>query len=335
MWPHISVSGSSCYPQEIQHARKSNPYPRQVQVRQLQAQLKVDVLTALSQSSQTIYNASWSRFAAFITSHFDITPLDANSDQLELYVVHLHNLKIKSKTIRSHLSAISFKFQYAKLQSPTDSFCISKLLAGYAKSDPPPKVRHPITSDILKRIISALSRLPFTTHDRIMFTSLFSLMYHALLRICEVTPSSKHNHNLKSNQVTRQKGTPSKLSVHFKTFKFSKPGLTKLEILPAGNNTCPVSTFAQYSKIRSQKSKFAFSRQDGTDLSPSYVTRHLRSILSTIGLPPDDFNNHSFRIGRATDMARQGFTDTQICMAGRWSSSAFKKYIKPQILLFI
>jgi hypothetical protein len=52
-----------------------------------------------------------------------------------------------------------------------------------------------------------------------------------------------------------------------------------------------------------------------------------------IDLDPDLYNTHSFRFGRATDMATQGYTDIQIRMAGRWSSAAYKKYIKPHIIV--
>ncbi len=164
-----------------------------------------------------------------------------------------------------------------------------------------------------------------------MLTSLFTLMYHALLRIGEVTPSKKNNHILKAKQIIVS-GSNNKLLLSFRTFKFSKPGITQLNILSSKDTTCPVTAYRRYSRVRSSTSKYAFCRHDGSLLSPSYVTTQLRKVLASVGRASQDFNNHSMRIGKATDMARQGFTDTQICMAGRWSSSAFKKYIKPLLL---
>jgi integrase len=294
--------------------------------------MKQDILASLSESTQSVYCASWSRFSEFVTSSFDISPYDATSEQVALYVVHLHNQKIRAKTIRSHLSSIAFNFQSLQLSPPTVSFSISKLLASYTKSDPPPLVRKPITHDILKLLVSALAKMPNTKHDRVMFTSLFTLMYHALLRISEVTPSKKHDHNLKSKQISTTGAKNQKLTISFKTFKFSTPGITQINISPTSNNICPVMTYLRYQRIKSPKSNLSFSRSDGSPLTPALVTKQLRSLLAFIKLPSADFYNHSFRIGKATDMARQGFTDTQICMAGRWSSSAFKKYIKPQLL---
>ena len=97
---------------------------------------------------------------------------------------------------------------------------------------------------ILAQLIAAINRQPNSHHDKIMFTSLFTLMYHALLRVSEVTYSKKNSHNLLPNQV----------------------------------------------------------------------------LVNTL------------RIAKPTHMAKDGSTDTQICMAGRWSSLAFKQHIKPQLL---
>ena len=69
------------------------------------------------------------------------------------------------------------------------------------------------------------------------------------------------------------------------------------------------------------KSKKPFSR--------AFIASCLSSDLSGIGLNPKNFNTHSFRIGRATDLALQGFSTHQISTLGRWRSNAFQKYIKP------
>ena len=74
--------------------------------------------------------------------------------------------------------------------------------------------------------------------------------------------------------------------------------------------------------------------ENSVSITASFVNKSLRDILSFLGFNSADFSSHSFRIGKATDMAKRGFTDIQICMAGRWSSAAFKKYIKPQLLQF-
>ena len=52
------------------------------------------------------------------------------------YVTYLHNhLQLKGTSIRPHLSAIAYYHQLAGINSPTDSFVVSQLLAGYNKND--------------------------------------------------------------------------------------------------------------------------------------------------------------------------------------------------------
>lgn len=40
------------------------------------------------------------------------------------------------------------------------------------------------------------------------------------------------------------------------------------------------------------------------------------------------FRPHSFRIGRATDRAKQGVSESEIKALGRWESRAFQNYIR-------
>jgi site-specific recombinase XerD len=46
------------------------------------------------------------------------------------------------------------------------------------------------------------------------------------------------------------------------------------------------------------------------------------------GLDNKLVKSHSFRIGRATDLARHGMSDAHIKMMGRWSSNIFSNYIR-------
>ena len=59
---------------------------------------------------------------------------------------------------------------------------------------------------------------------------------------------------------------------------------------------------------------------------------HVRNVLSTclrnIGLNPDHYGTHSFRIGRATDQFKQGYSVERIKREGRWESDAVYKYLR-------
>ena len=55
----------------------------------------------------------------------------------------------------------------------------------------------------------------------------------------------------------------------------------------------------------------------------------LKFCINRSGFDDRRYNTHSFRIGRATDLSQEGASDSTIKSAGRWTSAAFKKYIKP------
>lgn len=60
----------------------------------------------------------------------------------------------------------------------------------------------------------------------------------------------------------------------------------------------------------------------------SIVVAHLKLVLIKAKLSLHYYTGHSFRIGAATTAANQGISCTQL---GRWSSSAFSSYIRPDV----
>lgn len=67
--------------------------------------------------------------------------------------------------------------------------------------------------------------------------------------------------------------------------------------------------------------------QSGQPLSRQLLTSWLRQIVASVGLP-GNFSSHSFRIGAATVAARQGIPDHLIQALGRWTSNAYRLYIR-------
>ena len=334
-WPALDSPGQCHSTPNIQRVSRSDLSTPTFRVEQLQAQLQKDVILSLASSSQESYKAIWSGFKKFMSSTLNKVTYSATPNDVALFVVSLHNRRIRSTTIRTHLSAIAFYFKNKCYASPTTLFHIEKLLLAYAKTDPPPVVRNPITLNILKNLLVSLNSVIHNQEERCLLKALFTVMYYGLLRVSEVTTTKKNSHNLKRSQlsITRE-NHHTVLLITFTTFKFSKPGSLKVSLNTTKQVTCPVASYQRYialnPKIPDKSPAFAFA--SGAPLTASYVSRTLKTLLSHSGYNSAKFNNHSFRIGRATDMAKSGFTDRQICMAGRWTSSAFNKYIKPQII---
>ena len=97
---------------------------------------------------------------------------------------------------------------------------------------------------------------------------------------------------------------------------------------------CPVQALKQYLQIRPVwTAQPLFIHFDSEVLTRHQVNSILKWAVGTIGLPPNDFSRHSFRIGAATSAAMQGIQDEDIKSMGRWKSGAFRSYIRPHRLL--
>jgi site-specific recombinase XerD len=280
------------------------------------------------------YKRSWKLFKSFVTLKLHSSHLPATSYTTALYVTHLHQSGLKNTTIKTHLSAIAYFHKINYYEDPTKSFTIQKLLKAYQRKAKPPQLRRPITRNILQRLLTTISSSTFPPYHKILFKALFAIMYHAALRIGEVTTSTRTDHNLTTKQI-KIKGTQSskRLTIHFRTYKHSPATTTPLVIHSSNSPFCPVALFQQLRAHHYQKANHpAFSWQDGSPLTRNFVVDNLHTLLSQMGLPPQAFNSHSFRIGRATDMAQQGYSYPQIATLGRWQSNAFLRYIKPTVV---
>ena len=65
----------------------------------------------------------------------------------------------------------------------------------------------------------------------------------------------------------------------------------------------------------------------GVPVTKSWLVQQIRAVLSSLGLPQDEYAGHSFRISAATSAALAGVEDSTIQTLGRWQSAAFLQYI--------
>ena len=65
---------------------------------------------------------------------------------------------------------------------------------------------------------------------------------------------------------------------------------------------------------------FIFS--DGSPVTPSHARNFLKKVLENLNLDTNLYNCHSFRIGRAVDMQKLGYSISDIQKKGRWLSNA-------------
>ncbi len=119
---------------------------------------------------------------------------------------------------------------------------------------------------------------------------------------------------------------PKLLRVHLKCSKTDpfRKGVDVF-VVKTDNRLCPVTAMLAYLAVRSAQPGFLFRFTDGRLLTKARFVGELRQVLSATGHNPKDFAGHSFRIGAATTAGACGST---IQMLGRWSNSAYQRYIR-------
>ncbi len=71
-----------------------------------------------------------------------------------------------------------------------------------------------------------------------------------------------------------------------------------------------------------------FRYRDGRPLTRQRFVTSLRGALKEIGLHPESYAGHSFRIGAVTVAAACGIQDSLIKTMGRWESVAYQLYVR-------
>ncbi|XP_055345056.1 uncharacterized protein LOC129592926 [Paramacrobiotus metropolitanus] len=161
------------------------------------------------------------------------------------------------------------------------------------------------------------------------------MAHHFLLRVSELTSPSPTTFGMSATLLLRDvRWNDSMLQLSIKQSKTDQHGkgatlsLTASEA-PIIHNACV--TYAQQRQHRQPSDLPFFIHSSGRFLTRIDLTRALKTTLPD-GEDRARYSSHSFRIGGATSAAADGLSADAICERGRWKSSSFKRYIRPQRL---
>ena len=255
------------------------------------------------------------------------------------YITDSCNAGLSHSTIVSRISAVSYIHKMAGAEDPSQPFVIQKMLTGFRKLTKRSDVRLPITKEILTDLMGALLHTSESIYIRCMMRAMFSLAFFGLLRVGEitVTDSQASINVLHLNNIVFDPPLPHSrtilLTMHH--YKHSGPTPTTLQIGLQPGDTCPVAALAAYISYRGNSPGPLFIFPNTQPVSRQYFTDQLNLALRWCKLDTNYYKGHSFRIGAATTAARLGASDAQIEAMGRWSSKAYKRYIRiPTITSF-
>jgi len=291
-------------------------------------------LKALRPSTARSYLHHWNAFATFINS--EIGPISLNSlfpVHIAIYVSFLQSKGLSYSSIRGYVSAISFVLKLNCCSDVTTSLLVSKALVGVQKTTRPKPQLYPITKPLLYDLLESLNRLTLSPYEFLLFKAMILLAFYGCLRACEYLSSTSTAHLLQYKDVRIRKSEKSKHAVlFFRSFKFSKSSCT-LKVPTSKSGHCPVMSLKRYLNIRGNEPGPLFITKGNSPIARNRFAKLLKKCVSNSGREPSDYNTHSLRIGRATQLAIDGYSEDTIKKTGRWSSNAFLKYIRPSSVI--
>ena len=287
--------------------------------------------TAASPAKNRQYQQQWVSFVDFHQKVLIPFTLPASANTVAMFAAHLQQRGLKCSTIQTYLSAISNKHKLENLIGPTGTYLVAKPLQGIKNAETKePLQRLPIIRSILHQI---LDTVPFCTtckYTQTMLRALFLLTYYSCLRVGESVGlhSNERAHTLTIDHITQV--TDIGYQITFTSYKHSHTETPTFLLRQQPNTTyCPVSALRQYLQIRGQTQGPIFVDVTTTPLTRDKFTYHLKLCLRLAGLSTISYTTHSFRIGRATQLAMKGASEATIKATGRWKSNAYNKYIPP------
>ena len=210
------------------------------------------------------------------------------------------------------------------MAEPINNFIIQKTLQGIQQSAVNNDCRMPITLSLLHKINSSVNHIISSPRERIMYQSMYLLAFHAF---GEFTKSHGRSQNvIQFHQITYLQDNT--ILISFQKYKHTKSCPHVITIHARAQPFCPVHAVKEYVKYRGSNPGPLFIHNDGRPIIRDQFCGKLRNSMKFIGLNPAFYKSHSFRIGAASHAARNGMSDSQIRHLGRWSSNAFKLYIR-------
>ena len=293
---------------------------------------------SLSRASASSYLRVWSLFIS-LASQYTRVYLPLPMSHVMSFITTLYNRGLAAATITSYVSVLSFFNRLAGGPQLGNLFVVAKALEGARKSRPAKDNREPISISLLHTLVDKLPLVIAPASWAIIFQAMFLLMFHAFLRVGEVTLATNGSADnlLRRKDISfrkSDKGTPLSATLVIRNSKHHFGANFRIVLRASNSKFCPVIRLAAYlDNHPSFPEAPLFQTPNGLPISPTFFNKVLSKALSSAGHTQAYVRSHSFRIGAATHALAVGeLSEEQIRKLGRWSSGAFKRYLRPSHL---
>ena len=259
-----------------------------------------------------------------------------------IFVGWLIKKDVCTGTIKSYLSGIQKShvacgFDGLDYESPL----VKEILVGHknkhaqgGKKNEPTK-RLPATLKVLRFLKSRIKTSNLSVHEKITVWAACTVSFYGALRPSEALSKYENffdpSFTLCKQDVTLcTEGEVESLHLNIKHSKTNKTGIDETVIIYATNtDSCPIRAVKKLLILNKDvpSSYPFFSADSGKPLSQRRFNSILKDLTKDF-IKGGTISGHSFRIGVTSLLAKKGFSDEDLKKVGRWSSRAFKFYIR-------
>ncbi|SJL14815.1 uncharacterized protein ARMOST_18286 [Armillaria ostoyae] len=279
------------------------------------------------------YNSALNSYITFCKLHK--FPVQPTVDTMSYYIVFMSS-HIKPESVSSYLSGICNRLEnfFPDVREVRNSPLVSRTLKGCKRlKGSAVKRKSPLSRDDICHAIKTLGSS--SDYDDALFLALLVTGFNGLLRLAELSmPDTKRARNWR--KITRRT-TVEWLPEGYAFFLPAHKADTVFEgnkvIIPSDDDPGfnPLPIFRRYLTQRDARHLVhpaLWITSSGSVPTRSWFMKRLQQIF-----PSKSIAGQSMRAGGATDLAEQGVLPYLIQGRGRWSSKAFKIYIRKNPVL--
>ena len=271
--------------------------------------------------------------------------------ELVFLVTFLIRRKLEPSTIKNYLSGIRFYLLSMGLPSPPNLPPLAQqILNGYEKGKIDPqdtavkRTRRAISIEMLKLLEHSIAiHQSWTDFEKSLRWTVILVAWWGSFRIGELLPANSTVFNPKNALLA----SDLKFQEESASFWLRSPKVNResfgdvVEVWSVSERTDldPITTLKAYVKRRDgvfgdAKSYPLFLHENGSIYSKHELNKDLDILLAIypeLKTERDSWSGHSFRSGLTTVLSELGFSKEEIQSWGRWTSEAYKVYVKSQV----
>ncbi|XP_075038755.1 uncharacterized protein LOC142099314 [Mixophyes fleayi] len=286
---------------------------------------------SLAPSTRRVYQAAWQQWCRFLESKGRQD--GGQKEDIDAFIWERFKEGLSKAAMSSMLAGISFMARLYGFNEVTKGFLISRAMRGWAREQPSVEDhRRPIETSLLRQLIVALASVTKSDYETLLFSTAFSLAFFGAFRVSELVSPSKHviGNALMARHVLLAHNVLSCKILRSKTDQMSKGYWMSIKA-HEDQSICAFMLCSRLEGVRPSGSEPWLIHADGAPLTKFQFNAVLKATLKHVGLNPELYGTHSFRIGAATAAAGRGASISAIKSIGRWKSDVYKKYVRPEL----